>query len=92
MDPSYDLDKHYTPEEDEKLKLLTGDVDWKETEKEFPGRLSQSLAKRWKDLVSKEKVVEQVSQSLKRKFKDVDQNDVVLRIKRSKADLRTGDE
>ena len=56
-------------------------VNWKETEKDFPGRLSQTLAKRWKELVSKEEVVEERSRNLKRKFKDFDQDDVVLRVK-----------
>lgn len=83
MDPSYEVGKQYTPEEDAKLKRLTGTVDWKEAEKEFPGRLSQSLAERWKELVSKEKVVEELSRNLKRKFKDFDQDDVVLRVKRN---------
>lgn len=83
MDPSYELGKHYTPEEDEKLKCLTGTVDWKEAEKDFPGRLSQSLFKRWKHLVSKEEVVEELSRNLRRKFKDFDQDDVVLRVKRN---------
>lgn len=81
LDPSYELDKHYTPEEDAKLKQLKGTVDWKVAEKDFPGRLSQSLAKRWKDLVSKQEVVEELSRNLKRKFKDFDEDDVVLRVK-----------
>ncbi len=87
MDPTYELGKHYTPEEDAKLKRLSGSVDWKEAEKDFPGRLSQSLAKRWKELVSKEKVVEELSRNLKRKFKDFDQDDVVLRVKRNAPDI-----
>lgn len=81
LDPSYELDKHYTPEEDAKLKQLKGTVDWKVAEKDFPGRLSQSLAKRWKYLVSKKEVVEELSRNLKRKFKDFDEDDVVLRVK-----------
>ena len=81
LDPSYELDKHFTPEEDLQLKQLKGTVNWKETEKDFPGRLSQTLAKRWKELVSKEEVVEERSRNLKRKFKDFDQDDVVLRVK-----------
>ena len=58
-------------------------MDWKEAEQDFPGRRSQSLAKRWKELVSKEEVVDELSRNLKRKFKEFDQDDVVLRVKRN---------
>lgn len=85
MDPSYDLDKHFTPEEDEKLKQLkiNSTFDWKDAEKQFPGRLSQSLTKRWKELVSKEDVVEDYSRNLKRKkFNEFDESQVVVRRRR----------
>jgi hypothetical protein len=54
-------------------------------EKDFPGRLSQTLAKRWKELASQEQVVEQYRTNLKRKLvkDEMDQDDLVLRIKAS---------
>jgi hypothetical protein len=81
LNPSYEVGKAFTPDEDGRLLQLKGCVDWKLVEKDFPGRLSQSLAHRWKELASKEMVLEEKSRSLKRKFKDFDQNDVVLRVK-----------
>mmetsp|Transcript_22754 Transcript_22754/g.37680 ORF Transcript_22754/g.37680 Transcript_22754/m.37680 type:complete len:414 (-) Transcript_22754:53-1294(-) len=80
LDPNYDLDKQFTPEEDHKLRQLHASSDWKGAEKQFPGRLSQSLTKRWKELVSEEKVVEDYSRTLKRKqFNEFDHDDVVVR-------------
>lgn len=81
MAPKYEAGKRFTKQEDDKLRQLTGRIDWKALEQEFPGRQAQSLAKRWKDIASKEQVVQVYSQNLKRKFKEFHQDDVVVRVK-----------
>jgi hypothetical protein len=82
LDPNYEFDKHFTQEEDARLSQLHGNtVDWKAQEQHFPGRLSQSLIKRWKELVSTEQLADDYSRNLKRKFKEFNQEDVVVRVK-----------
>lgn len=80
MDPNYDLDRHFTEEEDKKLSQVNGDADWKKLESEFPGRKSQTLSNRWRLLASEDQILQHCQSNLKRKLtSDINKDDVVIR-------------